>query len=900
MTQTPTEATVLADVRAAVDRWFGRGPEEAPRGALSLRFRTDRHGLESVAERAITLVENAAHQDAVAGDVVVVPKAPHIGTAEGVAMVVARLLAFGAEVRRVHRVKRSPLEMAAALYPVTALYFDERPPTSSTLWQDLLEQFAVSRFETVFGQPFDPEVVKPARQIIEEDGLDLGTVGSIWATGRAPLPCEDLVSRYGGRSTCRELVRTVPTGTLLKRALGHRWLHRSVGWRALRRRPQHMWFGCTLPLGIQRIGSGLMAFALRHQQIAGGSPTVMLNGHFPALADLFSDETLAIDVSLPPSVLLTDLRQWVIGSATRPDFCQPGSIRRDALDGRFRVDGGQAIDPRANVVHCSDGLLAGARERFELFGGPPAGALVERLIDEGLTADELVHVIFANPLVGPSGGRQHLTDLTRGQDVHQCATTVLRYLPAVFGERNLFASGVRRATLARAIAELVAVGGEPRRHPEVAERRRRPITPVPRIASLDSSDETWGRAAMGAGTVGFVVPAGGTGGRFGGYDMSESDCRRHKPLAPLLRWDDSMRCALDIRLANAAYWRNESGAQVPVAVMASATNQEAIDAWRGNWAKLDVGQLDMFCQRGVYRLTQAGLADLVASGRAERWADHLLRDHMGAPSLKPFGALGCLTAFALEGLYEKWRNSGIDTLVVSSADDAAFRFDPRIVGYMIRNELDAVVIGVPQGFRARLRSGAGKAIEIRGDASGWCIDHHGRPCDLELLGNDRARVSSSGTTLGTATLTIDIGGVISEVKRRSGWSPAVVEGLKPAAALRIGSLFCANQLYLRCKALDEFLARGPDGVADLVDALPTFAEQKVIDGTAAVQFVQPVAGVLRVLDRVGALAIQRPPAEGQRGGYGAMKERADVPFTQHMLDMLARRGDELLFPDTTN
>ena len=59
--------------------------------------------------------------------------------------------------------------------------------------------------------------------------------------------------------------------------------------------------------------------------------------------------------------------------------------------------------------------------------------------------------------------------------------------------------------------------------------------------------------------------------------------------------------------------------------------------------------------------------------------------------------------------------------------------------------------------------------------------------------------------------------------------------------------------------------------------------------------MQPVAGVLRALDRVGALAMQRAPVAGQRGGYGAMKERADVPFTQHMLETLATRPDDLLF-----
>jgi hypothetical protein len=810
------------------------------------------------------------------------------------------MLAFGVEVWSASPVERSPLDMATELYPLTARYFAERPSESSVLWQKLRDRFAVNEFKVVFGQSFDEKMVLPAQQVLHESGLDMASFSKIWHDGRLPLPCTDLTRRYGP-ATCRLLVGA-PGRSLAKRHLGHTRLHSAVAQCLQLRPPEHTWFGCALPLGIQRIGPGLMAFALRHERIAGGQPVVILNGHFSGLASLFDDRTPVVEIGLPSWASLDDLRRWVIGSAARPELCQAGSIRRDALKGRFPVDDARPLDPQANAVHCSDGLVAGLRERVALLGRSPTGALADRLVAGGLTADEISEVVLADPLVGPPDRLRHLTDLTRGQDVEQCAATVLRYVPAVFGEPNGRASGVRLSTFTRTVRGFVDSGGDVRRFPDVAERRRRPVGPVAQVAELDDGHEDLGRAALRAGAVGLLVPAGGTGGRFGGYGLAEDDPRRHKPLAPVLHVGGSPTCALDIRLANACSWRAELQGSLRVAVMASATNAAAIDAWRDRWVERGVDGLETYTQRGVYRLTLAGVAELVAHGRIERWADHVLRDAGGRPSLKPFGALGCLTAFALDGRYERWREAGVETLVIGNADDAAFRLDPRVLGHLDREGLDAVVLGVPQGFRARVPLSTGHDLELRGDASGWCVDHRGRTCFLEPLEDGRARVICEGTVLGTTTPSIDVGGVLGEVERAGGWGLAVVEGLDPAAALEIGSLFSANQLYLRCRALDPFLARGHEGVADLIDALPTFAEHKIVGDTTAVQFVQPVAGVLRVLDpnRVGALAMQRAPVAGQRGGYGAMKERADVPFTQHMLDTLAARPDDLLFPGTTS
>src|SRR5262249_12486010 len=72
--------------------------------------------------------------------------------------------------------------------------------------------------------------------------------------------------------------------------------------------------------------------------------------------------------------------------------------------------------------------------------------------------------------------------------------------------------------------------------------------------------------------------------------------------------------------------------------------------------------------------------------------------------------------------------------------------------------------------------------------------------------------------------------------------------------------------------------------------------------TTAVQLFQPVADLLRVLDRVGVVRIDRFPDTGvaadagQRGGYLPLKRPSHVPFAPLPLDRLSAGGDDPRFP----
>jgi hypothetical protein len=418
-----------------------------------------------------------------------------------------------------------------------------------------------------------------------------------------------------------------------------------------------------------------VAFAMRHERLDGGRPVIVLNGYVPGLAALFGVGTAIVEVDLA-GLSVAELRQRVVGHDNRPERCAPGTIRRDAADGLFPLDPGPPVDSRHNVVHCSDGLLAGELETRALLGSGP-GALTERLREEGLTLEEIETIVLRDPVVGAEA----LSDVTRGASLADCVRTITRFFPPVFGAANGFASGLSLSTFVREF-----------RSP--AEQRPGEIRAITTSPPPPEHEEA-GLAAIAKGTVAFVVPAGGTGGRFGGYELPESHPDRQKALVRAFWVNGKAVCGLDIRLANARHWRATTGARLPVAVMASPTNHEAITAWA------DDPDLLVYRQYGVYRLLDTG---------RDRWFDEVLREPDGTPSLKPPGNLGALTCLALSGILDGWAETGIEYLAFANGDDVGFRLDPRIVGMLAADpDLDVVVAGVPWG------ANQGGAIgEVRG------------------------------------------------------------------------------------------------------------------------------------------------------------------------------------------
>ncbi len=804
-----------------------------------------------------------------AASICVVTKRPHVTTSKPLAAIIARLIGFGLPINNISRLTR-PTRAAKTLYPKAYASFTALP-TNPTTWDALANRFDNDYFRTIFGSAYLPSMVMTGKQVMATFKLRSADLTRIWETGHVPILRADVTARYGAAAA--ELILTTDDS--------------------------YQWFRGKWPIGIHRIESGLMAFAIRHERL-GGRPLIILNGHYPGLKDLFGDTSTIISTGAYPSgPHISQVRQWVIGYDNRPQACQPGSIRRDAADHQFPADSSIPVDLRMNVIHCSDGLLAGMIESYKLLDQTfPQGELAEQLKSHGLTTEEIRTIVAADPLIELSDGQYRLTDLTTGLTFDDCLKTVLNAVPPVFGARNGFASGLTIPTLGR---EFTRLRTKPGANDVGFDAAVRPLS-VPPIAlqELPSDMMTAGVRAIEEQLVAMVVPAGGTGGRFGGYELPESDPRRQKALVQLFMVENERRNALDIRAANVRYWQRQVGKSIPIAVMASPTNYAALQLWCSRASAFGLDKLVLFQQFGTYRLA----ADrwIFEASREEGWINSVLRREDGSPVLRPPGNLCAFTCLVLSGTLREWADSGVKYLAMANVSDVGYRLDPAIVGLLETHQnIDAVVVGVPWGVKGFITRD-GKTEEVHGDVSGYCITESGEKGALTQNSDGSWRVDELGEAMELRDARLDVGGAICDIRTDAGWRPGVSEVGQPE---RVGELlFNTNQMYLRMSALDKLLNLHAhrsvvNAVREFTSSQPFHAERKVVTlgrrQVDALQLNQTIGDILvRLFTRPALLT--RYTATWELGRYAPIKRPADVPFAQILLDRLAAHGDALSFP----
>jgi hypothetical protein len=779
------------------------------------------------------------------------------------------LIGFGLPINNISPLAR-PARTARTLYPKAYGSFTALP-TDPTTWDAIANTFDNDHFRTIFGSAYLPSMVMTGEQAMATFKLGSAELTRIWETGYGPISEKNLIKYYG----------TAATQLILPEHGSYRW------------------FLGEWPIGIHRIESGLMAFALKHERL-GNRPLIILNGHYPGLHALFRATSTIISTGVhPDGPHIGQIRQWVIGDDNRPQACQPGSIRRDAADHKFPVDASIPVDLQMNVIHCSDGLLAGMIETYKLLDQEfPQGELAEQLKAHGLTAEEIGTIVTADPLIELSDGRHRLTDLTTGLAFDDGLKTVLNAVPPVFGELNGYASGIAMSTLGREFARL-------RKSPETDDIRShaavRALSAPPLVlGELPPDMMTEGIRAIEEELVAMVVPAGGTGGRFGGYELPESDPRRQKALVQLFTVDGERRNALDIHAANVRFWQQQLGRSIPIAILASPTNYDALNLWSSQAGASGLEKLVVYRQFGTYRLA----ADrwTAEASRDESWINSILRREDGSPALRPPGNLGVFTCLVLSGILSEWVDSGVKYLALANVSDIGYRLDPAVIGLLEANEhIDAVVAGVPwgvQGFITR----DGKTEEVRGDVSGYCITESTAQGRLARNSDGSWRVSGLGEEMELNDPRLDVGGAVCDVRTDGGWRPGVSE---PGDPERVGELlFNTNQMYLRISALDELLdfdrhSSVVNAVREFTSSQPFHVEHKRVAlgrrQLNALQLSQTIGDILVGLRTHPALLTRYAPS-GELGRYAPIKRPADVQFAQIVLDRLAETGDALSFP----
>jgi hypothetical protein len=758
--------------------------------------------------------------------VMIVTKAPHAGSNASVLAIVARCLAFGTHVCQVVRMDPEAAEAVAhALYPDVWLNFARRP-VGDDAWERLSAIYDRSEYAEIFGEAYRPEIVVTGHQACADNGLELDDLMAIWQSGREPLNRHFTLQTYG--RTAAELI------------------FRDIN--------EYNWYRGDHPIGIQKVGSGMMAFALRHPSLYDGRPTIVLNGHFALLSRLFRGHdgrgAAVIELALGPHLTVRDVRTHLTGAADMPAECRPGSIRRDAFDGHFDVDvDGVPVTAWANVVHSSDGYLAGAIETGSLLGTDPRTLFHRSLDDAGYTAVEMDALIDSDPVIVAHGDEQRLTKRTAWASREDCLNMIKHFFPPLrsvgVSSPSLFPLPTLLEGLPSDAEKRASLFDRP--HPEPLSRR--PQNQPTSTTALPPEHERHGDALLDTGAVGFLVPLAGSGGRFGGYDKREGSTARLKPLLPLFTIGGATRCALDIRGGHARHLALRHGHHVPLLLSCSQHTEPHIRRWAA--ANRDL-QTYVLRVAEMYRLRAEAHGTACAAPDATA-ADHIVRNGDGIPLLKPSGSLGLLTAGASEGVFAAWQQAGVQFVVVANSDDVGFRIDRRLLGLLAADEcLDAVVVTV----------------------------------SVDPLARDREDVR------------IRRGGFLRERPVDDGWSAYVEEF---ATATGPSEQFNTNQIYFRLSSLVRAVGDPREASGDDVRRrLPLYFETKAVtidEGRRidAIHAYQASVDILRVMPRVASLQMPRDPGSDHWRGFAPLKTPDDVAGAQAFLDSL-NAHDELSLP----
>ncbi|WP_433598965.1 hypothetical protein ACQPXH_25155 [Nocardia sp. CA-135953] len=788
-------------------------------------------------------------------------KNPHAGSGECLASILARCIAFGIEVHRIRRLSTGEADNIAKILYSTAWLNFERGPVSEASWEQIDARFDRPEFEAIFGKSFDRGLVLSASRVLEQsDHLTATELESIWNEGRAPISADEFSRRYGDRAA-----QLVSDG------------RRDIDW-----------FHSSFPLGIQQISSGLVAFAMRHPKIFGGNPCVVINGHCLALAARFHSDSgigsYLVELGLQadgPTV--RTVREWIIGADNRPEKCLPGTVRGDAASGQFPTAASDIpVSAWANLVHCSDGYLAGLLETMLVLGGTLRGRLPQELQEFGYSRGEVTEILFRDPVVTVRGAERRLTEITCGQSIDECIESIRRFCPPAFGPLNGFGGGLSAQKFMDCAAVLYSLHGDVSEFSRSTEKIF-PVTEDLDYPEIGSEDESLGLDAIAGGSLGVLLPAAGTGGRFGGYHLAESDVRRHKSLAKVFEVNGRSMSGLDIRIANSRYWIERTGGDIPIVVAASHNTRPGIDEWVSTVRAAEISVLDL---PAIPRFR----ADIFRGGEHSIASqDFLLRNSDGTPNGKSAGPLGLIMQFAINGLLSEWVSRGVEFVAVCNSDDVGFRIDPALVGLLKRNsDIDAILSVVPVGFTGSV-SRNGRETLIRGDMSGWCVDSEGHDVSGDML------VLSETST--------EKGGYLGRVLRNCVTRTIVVE--HAVVSDRIGEFryLNTNQFYFRTRSLVQALGGAervdqPESLSTVRESFPIYAERKSVaiggDSVDAVQLYQPIGEILRALTNVLPIVTSRAPRPSALSGYMPLKSVNDVAFAQNYLNIAAAIGDELI------
>jgi CTP:molybdopterin cytidylyltransferase MocA len=193
--------------------------------------------------------------------------------------------------------------------------------------------------------------------------------------------------------------------------------------------------------GLNKIGFQKTVFPVRAQEFfRQPSVRILLNGFIPGFKRLFeSPEAKVIALHVSTSHPWQEIRDNLVGGKSNPKECEPGSIRRDAADGKITLDpADRVVNGQRNVCHSSATLLDGARELTVWFNYHIHDTILGKVLEsKGVPLAKIQDVMTKNLFAISWTGRNYSFDRML-YDVHR--QVILDNLIGAGNKRSQFIS----------------------------------------------------------------------------------------------------------------------------------------------------------------------------------------------------------------------------------------------------------------------------------------------------------------------------------------------------------------------------------------------------------------------------------------------------------------------------
>ena len=485
--------------------------------------------------------------------------------------------------------------------------------------------------------------------------------------------------------------------------------------------------------GINTIGEHFFVRPVVHPKINNGHVFFLANGyHFGVEKPFYEPATrvaaIAVEKTDPFAAPLPFMRRYFQGS-TDPSRAFLGSVRRDAYDGVVKVEGKVSIEHP--VLHMSSSALESVKE-LVLWMGIDIEQTVfgKKLIEAGYTHEE-IQFFVSDPLLPVGDKMVTLFDLVPGADQETTLQALLKYFPPFYGTGSVQPS-ISYSYYQQLAREYAAGrrGFVAQRYPSDRIFHPSSLMAMPHRGTIeDGENMALGENLFRQGKVAELYMMGGRQGRFFSYDVPEEQ-RISRAISAQLDVNGQPRSLLELHMRHNLWSQRHYNAALPLWMMTSEMNQEAIEAFiqQNDYFGLPQSQVHFFSQ-GEVGVFNPRAEDIHAKypdvplAEAQAYLDkhqaspgNLLRFSDGTSAVRPPGHFDAIVQFILSGALDTALTQGVQYLYLVDPSDSGALLDPSLVGYMVKHDKEALITFVKKNteleinlngkkFKAYIREG---------------------------------------------------------------------------------------------------------------------------------------------------------------------------------------------------